>query len=66
MKACCRCKGCIVPNCIVPRSGVRWGGYDGLALPGNNYLDPPVWGRESVDLPVSRGVALIFLVVGVA
>ena len=29
-------------------------------------LIPPVWGRESVDLPVSRGVALIFLVVGVA
>lgn len=40
--------------------------YDGLALPGNNYLNPLVWGRESVDLPVSRGVALIFLVVGVA
>nr|DAU00230.1 MAG TPA: hypothetical protein [Caudoviricetes sp.] len=39
--------------------------YDGLALPGNNYLDPP-FGGESVDLPVSRGVALIFLVVGVA
>lgn len=29
-------------------------------------LIPPFGGRESVDLPVSRGVALIFLVVGVA
>lgn len=26
----------------------------------------PSFGGESVDLPVSRGVALIFLVVGVA
>jgi len=40
--------------------------YDGLAFPGNNYLNPPIWGRESVDLPVSRGVALIFLVVRAA
>lgn len=29
-------------------------------------LIAPIWGRESVGLSVSRGVALVFLVVGVA